>query len=254
MKVALFAVELDAAGLSWRVQLNGLPLGEAGDGAALRTSLKANAFVIEGDNVLEVALGPTASRATARFLLQFRRADPGTPIGEEPRLAHFVWNRREAPLPTEGRRVVWSATVPVASAFGRWAWQSSPEGPLKDDGRHRVLEVVRALRAALEARDIEGVLRLQERRDAELSRALGSATRVRVDGLRMWLQDLSSASDWRIDAAPEASLRLEELAGGRLVRVTTVDGRPPISVHGAGETAEFPLLLCQFEGRWQIIR
>lgn len=260
----LYVLEVELMDLMLTVQLNDISIFSDAAGTTGFRQIAVNPYVVEGTNTLAVWLGraaggaPGAEGPTERSMCKVRlyAARRGEQPPESPTdddfLAVYRWTR-EQELPAEGVALVWTRDVSIPRAHGRWDWQDAR--PYEDADRGDVLAVVRAHRDALAGRDVDTLMRLNETRIAEYSRALDMPLdEMRLDQEQAFTE-LFAFDTWTVPPLDEGALVLVPAAGGRLVQVFDPSGETPLR-GAAGDDERFAMdaNLSRTSTGWTLVR
>lgn len=237
--VRFYIVELTCQGLDARVTLNGWPVARSVSPVHEFVGTKVNAWLLEGDNRLEVSvasLTPGADTSEAALYVHLYVTDPGRPMTDDDVLVVYRWSPREAPLaeslpaearPASGRRTVFSHTLRVPSAFGPYLWQDA--APYQESDRADVLALLTQLHRVLAQKDMPGLLDLLAIKHEEMARAIGkTAAGMAAQEQTLIDEFYFSASSWELAPLTPAELSFDPWAGGRLVEIRHGEWPHPI--------------------------
>lgn len=260
----LFVLETQFSGMMVRVQVNGVVRvsDDSLDPKTIATTL--NPYVVEGANQVAVALR-RPSDATLEGLKRERRAQSfairvmagvrGREPGPEGRLFADEWPSAQHPsMPDDTWQVVVDRPFTAQVAFGRWAWQDAPAVAPGDPALSALAGAVLSLHAAAASADTASLLDAHRLKFSELSRALGMAEDRLSMEMGTRINSMSSAPDFRVETLDPSDLRIEPLAGGRLMRVRRAAGEAPVTMSGGGQSLELNPIYVLSGGRWQIAR
>jgi hypothetical protein len=256
----IFVLDVRSEGLVAELRLNGATIFEEHAGGARSLQTKLDPYVVEGDNALDVFLGPpppppegapplppAAKALTLRvFTTLWGVASP------DDTLAELAFDEAAHPLPEQGRaRVARLAFTPPA-AHGRWAWQdASPFGPA-DEGD--ALALLLDLHRALAARDGAALDALTELKTGELARALDVPADELRDDQREHYEKLFAAPDYRVGPVDPTAARFAPSDDGRLVRVLAPDGGPPLRGVANGRRFALGVTVSRVGGAMRVVR
>ncbi len=255
----IFVIEVKSEGLVAELRLNGATVFEELGGGPRFLQTKLDPYVVEGENTLDVVLGPPpppegspAPPPPAKaFSLRVFSTEWGVAGPDEP-LAGFAFDEADHPLPDRGSAPVARLAFTPAAAHGRWAWQDArPFGP-GDEGD--AIALVLDVHRALAARDAGAIDAITEVKMTELGRALDvPADELRADQRAHYAQYFG-APDYRVAPLDPTRLRLVPSDDGRLVRVVDAAGGPPLRASGGGKRFALGLTLSHVEGGFRVVR
>jgi hypothetical protein len=252
MPTFAYSLEVSTAGFVADVTLNGWPAARARK-AIGRTKLQLlNPWLFEGDNRLEVTLSLHEDRGVVpAFDLTMAKHPFGEDVQDEHVLVRYRWLPALSPLQDEGPTLVFSHTMPVRSAFGRWSWQGAT--PFMPKDRADVEALVARVHATYARGDVDGFIDLMRVKIEELSRATGDSPDALVDQYRDYYRERFSKPDFRVKPL-EPDLVLESSAGGRLVDVRGPFDAPTIIDGAGGEPSAVELTVSFIQGEWRVVR
>lgn len=262
--MVLYALESLYAGLMVRVAVNGIMLVVDDTLSSKTLSMALNPYVLEGANQVAVALRRPSDaslealqrrRGAEDFTLRLQFGERGREPGPEGSLVAFAWpTAQSVPLKDDTWQVVFERTFQAPVAFGPWAWQSAPAGPVDGDALQALAQAVMALDAQARAGDVAALVAAHALKFAELSRALGVPAQKFEADLARKADAILGAADRRIEPLDVAELRFEPLANGRLVRGRRADGSAPLRLAGGGQAIGLEPVFTRVAGSWQIAR
>jgi hypothetical protein len=252
MTTFAYSLDVTTVGFVADVTLNGWPAARARKAIRLNKLQLLNPWLLEGDNRLEVTLAPHEDQsATAGFELTLAKHPLGKNVAEENVLCRYRWLPALSPLEKEGPTLVFSHTMPVKSAFGRWSWEAA--APYMPEDRADIEALVARVHATYARGDVEGFIQLLGIKIEELSRATKSDPQKLVEQYRTYFRDRFATSDWRVMPL-DPKLVLESSAGGRLVEIRAESGAPPIVDGADGTPSGYELTVSRIEGAWRVVR
>jgi hypothetical protein len=254
----IYVLEVKSEGLVVELRLNGATVFEELAGGARFLQTKLDPYVIEGDNALDVVVGPPPPAgegappppAKALELRAFTTlwgvASPDEALGA------FTFDEGEHPLPEAGRARVARLAFTPPEAHGRWLWQDAPPFGPADEGD--ALAAVLDVHRALATRDADALDTLTEVKMAELARALDvPADELRADQ-RAHYGRLFQAADYRVAPIDPTRVRFAPSDDGRLVRALDADGGPPVRAVSGGRRFALGLTLSRVGGSMKVVR
>lgn len=213
---------------------------------------KVNAFVVEGENSLQLVLRRSKTGKKPNLRLTFVVAPHG-PEEAAPVIA-YEWIPDLHPLPDDPKEsaVVLEHKFTVGKAFGRWSWEGARAFMPTDESD--VADVVMTYHDAFRRRDADQITELIRTRAEENGRSveLDSADMVEVNRLEM--QKIANASSFSLEPLSKDELTFRSGARGRLVDVRRRDGDMPIKGMADGEPFGFEAVLSAVDGGWKIVR
>ncbi len=255
MAESTFAIQIQCVALKAWVTLNGSSVFEAWDPAGRVAEYPLTPWMIEGEDRLEVRLGPLPPAPEGEepfFRLALHRLATMGDAWPGSQLCGYRWTANESVLAASRLTPVFRHTVRWPRTVGPWAWQDAQ--PMTPEDRPAIEALVARAHQALAARDAAGVRRLLSLKLADLSLGLGlSRDEIESDVARS-LEAVLEARDWTLEPLDPRGLALEPVAGGRLVAVRDRAGGPPLAGSGAGLPFALPLTVSRIGGAWQIVR
>ena len=243
-----------------QVTLNGWPIARhAGDGPSF-IGKKLNPWLVEGDNTIEVSLAsPVAGEPDPRatFYIQVYVVDDGKEMTDDDVLFVYRWSAIESPLPLRGEptpKVVFSHTMRVGSAFGRFGWEDAT--PFQPADRADVLQLVDEVHAAFSRKDVTALMALLRIKNEEIARAIGSTTaKMEQQTTMLWNDHYFGGSDNDFELAPHAhdDIRLVPWSSGRLVEVQHASWPHPI-IGRSDYRFAFDLTVSKIANTWRVVR
>lgn len=251
MTLAANTIQVMCDGLSAVVRFNDYPA------ITLATPHKAelaghmvNAWLLEGENLLEVALaripGATSEPMFDIHLQKIVKQD------EEETLLYYQWTPGESPLPDEGPAVVLRHRMNVARAFGRWQWQDAR--PFHPSDRPDIEAVVGAFHRAASLRDKRAMVALLDLKLEEVGRSRGRPHDLMRERQEVYFSSFVDEPDFALAPLDPGALSLTLHAGGRVVEVRGPEGASPIRGVGGGMPFEYDMLLSHVGGAFRIVR
>lgn len=246
----LLLLDVDIEGLAARIELNGVSVFRSDGGRAIRENRRLNGWALPAGNVVEIRLG-RPNRDTASFRFDLRIVEPGqAPDGPAP-IVFWRWSEEEDPL-TPDMRAVFEAPV-AFSAPRPWTWSTAVTGALTPDDRQRITRLLLTLRQSLAIRQSAALLDLQSVQLEELAIAVGDDPGRYREQYSAFLADFFGDPAFQVDPFDAAELRLEVMAGGRIVHATQGD-RPAIRAGTGERTMGIDPYLSRIAGRWTVVR
>lgn len=255
-------LDLDGKGLACAVTLNGITLAQHVLREHLARAVRLDAWVQDGANTITLAVGAlpplpddaasplaAAPPAEPRLVLRVREAPPE---GEDRVLVSWQWPG-DAPLPTRPVAVLTERFE--ARAAATWAWlRAAPLASLDAEDRRQVAGLLAAVHAALQRRDVDEVLRLQQLSLHEQALAAGTPPAQMLGSYAAFLRERMAAPDWTVRPVDWNTLRASALGDGRIHRITDARGAPPIVATAGGSTFAIDPCVSRIDGRWAIVR
>ena len=263
----LMLLQLEAAGCSAEVLLNGLPVA-ALPVAGGRACLAVHEYVLAGRNKLGlraglppagVASGPqprVAVGATwARARLVLARAgqtasDPAARVLGSVEWAVEEGQSYEAPVAREQE-----LELPVN--FPRWRWMDAPPVALNPVSQRQILECLQQLAVELGRGNPEPLLALARLRFEELALAYQTSPADAMQRFRVHLQGLFERKALKIVPPQAETTVLRPVADGRLIECLDPLGAPVL--HTQNDDASlgnqsWPIRLAMVEGKIYVLR
>jgi hypothetical protein len=263
MPARLVILDMDGAGLFARVTFNGVPVAADTMYERLARAIKLNGWVVSGPNRLVVELGrlpprvrqpgdiPLTPVGEPRFRLRLRSAILGADDESDRVLADYVWNRGTHPLAPAPRQVL--STVVDLQPARAYSWTRGR--PVTAPGPHDragVEELLERMHAALTQKSVAELVRLQELALSEQAEALGEDPREMLGSYVEFLQSRME-SDWSVEPLQKGALKMEPVADGRALHVTS-GGGPALVTHSTEGSFALDPYVSDVEGRWIIVR
>ena len=249
-------VEVDANGVEISVTVNGCAVVESWDGSLRVVDHLLEAWVVEGENLLEARVGARLAapedEAFARVALH-RLDPPVTEAHETTRRVGFALTSAEAA--SRGSSMETIGTHAVFSLAGEVAEGSLDRGsPYGEGDRAAVEALVTRLHVAFQRRDVEAIGVLLARRTTEVARGLGLDPAAVEDDQRAWLEGLFSADDYTLAPFDVRDIRPPRSLGGRLLHLREPDHRPLLRGRALGVPFGVTLTLGNRQVRWEVLR
>lgn len=256
----IFVLDVRSEGLVVELSLNGATVFEEHAGGARSLQTKLDPYVIEGENVIDVLVGPppppppgapplpppAKALALRAFTTLWGVASPDAP------LASFTFDEADHALPEAGRARVARLAFTPPEAHGRWAWQdAAPFGPADADD---ALAVVIEAHRALAGKDAGALDALTALKTEELARALDVPAAELAEDQRDHYEKLFAAPDFRVAPLDPTRVRFAAGAEGRLVRALDADGGPPLRAVAHGKRVALGLTLSRVAGAMRVVR
>jgi hypothetical protein len=255
-------LDVEGAGLAATVVFNGIILSQDSMLERLSRAARLNGWAVAGMNTLQVHLAslpppvgnPLPSRPQPRFVLKLRSVLPDTPGSSDQVLVDYKWDPASQPLPLSGSSEVLSQNLQL-SAPAAWSWTRAAQVvQLSEEDSRAIAGLLSQLHAALTARAIAEVVRLQYTQVGEQAVAAGDDPQKMLGRYGEFLQERMAEPDWTVRPLVWESLKITPMAGGRVHRITDARGLPPIvSTAGGGVFAIEPQV-SKVDGRWVIVR
>lgn len=255
-------LDMEGAGISAKLFFNGVVLMQDVMTVRLSRAVRLNGWAVSGVNTLQLSLeylpSPVGNAppvlSTPRFSLKLRSVFPGTPDSSEQVLVDYKWDLASQPLPLSGSSEVLSQNLQL-SAPAVWSWtRAMPVAQLTAEDTREIGGMLAQLHAALVARSIPDVIRMQEIQVGEQAVAAGELPRDFLQMYDEFLRERMASSDWKVFPLIWDNLKLTTMAGGRIYRITDARGFPPIVSTASGSIFAIEPYCSKVDGRWIIVR
>ena len=255
-------LDMEGVGLAATVVFNGVIMFQDSMTERLSRAARLNGWAVTGMNTLQIhlaSLPPPAGNQQQvppqpRFVLKLRSVLPDTPDSSDQLLVDYKWDPASQSLPLSGSLEVLSQNLQL-SVPAVWSWTRAAQVVrLTEEDSRAIGSLLSQLHAALTARAIAEVVRLQYTQVGEQAVAVGDDPQKMLRRYGEFLQERMAEPDWTVRPLVWESLKITPMAGGRIHRITDARGLPPIvSTAGGGIFAIEPQV-SKVDGRWTIVR
>ncbi|MCX8063177.1 MAG: hypothetical protein N3D16_11405 [Anaerolineales bacterium] len=250
-----------------RVEFNDIHLAQDHFMTPLRRTLRINGWSLNGTNRLQVRLvsAPPSSESeppifptvspplAARFSVQLRETLPNT-ADTDRILIDYRWSPTEQPLTDRTPIIALSQDIQLTCAFA-WLWTSAtPVAQLSTSDQREIAGLLQAIHTALTNRAIADLLRLQSIQVQEQASAIGEDGQKMLQKYAEFLQERMEHADWQVMPIDWENLRPIRMAGGRVYRIDSTQGNPPLLTNAGGSTFAIQPYFSKIRNRWLLIR
>jgi hypothetical protein len=249
------------------VFLNDIPLCMI-DGSGIRNSGDpVRQYVIEGENVLTMVIGPGPTPNTAKTEPR-EGEEKATP--DMKALATLSYYEEGAWLDPGGGDVqaeirwtgenedsfplVLTATANLSTGLGPWKWQSADVLTLDDSTLASACEAVESIRDYFFKGDAAAINKMAKHHYKELYQAYPAWPKgMMEEGMTESLKRNARRSSWKPAKLTREDFELRLVAGGRLLEVIDKEWQPIIREEEEGGV-DYRVMIGRIEGEWHILR
>ncbi len=230
------------------VLLNGWPIADLKGGG--QEAGLINDAVIDGANHLSVTVAPPPGGRKPG------PADAASVLIQRDNATVFSLKWRADAAPLQPLPLHRDLTFQSGSHFGSRAWQSAPPVTLDAAAEQAIRAQVHGFRDTLNARDLEGMVRMFAVRDREDALSHGETPQQNAAAARADYRGMLAEPHWRMAPIHDERLQYHLVADGRVVLVDYGDGRHVLTTTPApdGDVTAFDLYLSLINGQWAIVR
>jgi hypothetical protein len=245
-------LDVRAAGLRFDVTLNGLPVMSHSADPPYAGAAKLDGWAVSGANTLALSIARIGSGGKEPACsLTVRLAEPGPDTSRDRTVLDYHWPSGVI-SPTMTR--VLEREIDLGPR-PRWAWQdATPRPSLNDADRAALTDLVRQLEGALHRRAAADLQQLQSLSLREQAEASGLSPAEVQGSYARFLARLFADSGYAVTASRPEELVFDVRAEGKVVRITTLDGTPPVRAGGTGQSFAIDPVVALIAGRWTIVR
>ena len=259
MNILFFVLELQCQGLSVNVMLNDIVMFSDPHCTDKTTQVNVNPWIIKGDNHLQVQLGLPIevktshnNRASQMFELRLASGVRGKEPGPEDRRAEYILNTTDKNFKINELKTVWQKNFEVSPAFGRWAWQDAI--PYSEAEHQAVMSLLNQIHSALSNKNSKKLRSILDLKNKEMSRSMGVDSAMMLSGQDSFFTSYFNNPDWKIEPLDPSKLRFIPEASGRLIKVTDLNGNPPLRGAAGERPFLMEIIVSNINGTWHIIR
>ena len=261
----LLVLRLDSVGVTAEAQLNGVPLARSGPAGGAVT-VPIHEYTLSGSNDLQLIIQPPPpgqAGATAPLLsdgkrgaslrLLLPRIDQMAHPENARTLAQIDWAPPAGDVTEVPATLRQSVELPIA--FPRWRWFDAPVVSQPQALLPQAAAFLQGIALGLARGDPEPLVLAARLRFEELAQAYQRNLADDVGRLRLQVQQWHAKAPLMPLMPTSETLRLREVAGGRLLECLTPEGQPALltAVAGGGRIS-WPVRLAVIEGRFYVVR
>jgi hypothetical protein len=261
MREPVYRVHVDTFACRTRITVNDCPVMTTPGTRSLEAGYTVNDRLLPGKNPLRIQVEPPQGRDALDQERAFLRgkvtAGDMTVPPERRENVELLTFEVDLATDTSVYPIAVEHEFDVPTGFPAWSWARASVLTMNDGLRAEAARVIQSVWEALQQRDLDRVLELQRVRMRELSQSVFQRLDERVADTRGDLERLTGDATNRLRPLDANAYDYALFADGRMVRVDSPAGLPPIRYDFQQTTmfAGIPLLLARNEyGRLEWVR